>query len=192
MTQPGQTPGHKPLHIRLSDQGRFLSTREAGRAAVRDLERLTREPGDVILDFKEVEAATPPFLQQVFDFVAALIIESKGNGRIVLVAHLNEDLAETMRYVSAHAGRGVVWVHEDKLDLLEERPKLAETLREAQALEPFFTAPQLAKRLAIRADTATQRLRNLIQVGGAERQVDPSARQGTRHLYRVADPKLAA
>jgi hypothetical protein len=179
------------LHIYMHDWGRFLSTRQAGQQMVRDFVRITRAPGDVILDFKDVEAITPPYLQELFDAISALIVASRGNGRIVFASNLNEDVAETMGYVASHAKRGVVFLRDDKLDLLENRPQLAETLREAQRLKPFFTAPELAKRLKIKPDAATQRLKSLVDVGGAERQADPSARRGTRHLYRVANPGLA-
>lgn len=179
------------LHIHMRDGGRFLSTREAGQKMVRDFVRLTRAPGDVILDFKGVEAITPPYLQELFDAITALIVASRGNGRIVFASNLNEDVAETMAYVASHAKRGVVFLRNDELDLIEDRPQLAETLHEAQQLKPFFTAPELAKRLKIKPDAATQRLKRLVDLGAAERQPDPSARRGTRHLYRVGDPRLA-
>jgi hypothetical protein len=188
---PDHTVPQDVLHIYISDHGRFLSTREAGKRTVRDFERLTRAPGDVILDFNGVEAATPPYLQELFDAITTLILAGKGNGRIVLAANLNDDLAETMRYVAAHAKRGVAFLQHNKLDLIEDRPQLAETLREAQRLKPFFTAPELAERLEINPDTATQRLKRLVDLGAAERRTDPTARQGVRHIYRVADPQLA-
>lgn len=188
------TPEQSPtgaLHIYMRDRGEFLSTREAGKEAVADFRRITTAPGDVILDFDGVEAATPPYLQELFDAITSLILAAHGNGRIVLAANLNDDLAETMRYVAGHAKRGVVVVHDDHLDLLEDRPQLAEALREAQQLRPFFTAPELAERLEIKDDTATQRLKALVEIGAAERRTDERATRGRRHVYRVADPQLA-
>jgi hypothetical protein len=175
----------------MRDQGRFLSTRESGKQAAADLARIAAVPGDVILDFKDVEAATPPFLQELIDQVATLIIANQGHGRIVVAAHLNQDVAETLRYVAAHAKRGIAYLQGGEVDLLEDRPKLVETLREARRLKPFFTAPQLAERLDINSDTATQRLKTLVELGAAVRWADPDAQQGLRHLYRVADPRLA-
>lgn len=189
-----ETPEQDPtsaLHIYMRDRGAFLSTREAGKEAVIDFLRITSTPGDVILDFEGVEAATPPYLQELFDAIASLILAGHGNGRIVLAANLNEDLAETMRYVAGYAKRGVVVVHGHRLDLLEDRPQLAEALREAQELRPFFTAPELAERLEIKPDTATQRLKALVEMGAAERRTDNTATHGRRHVYRVADPQLA-
>ncbi len=179
------------LHIYMRDYGAFLSTRQAGKKAADEFRRLTRAEGDVILDFDGVEAATPPFLQEVLDAVTALTIANEDTGRIVLAAHLNDDLTETLRYVAHHAKRSVAYVHGGKLDLFRERPQLAKTLQEAQRLRPFFTAPELAKGLNIKAPAATKRLRALVALGAAERQLDPTARQGKRHQYRVANPELA-
>jgi hypothetical protein len=188
MTDPADSAPREVQHIYMRDHGQFLSTRQAGKAAATAFQRITRNPGDVILDFAGVEAATPPYLQELFDAVTGLILASQGNGRIVLAANLNADLAETMRYVAGHAKRGVVVLHGRQLDLIEDRPHLAETLREAQRLRPFFTAPELAERLEIKPDAATQRLKQLVDLGAAERRVDPDSRRGVRHLYRVADP----
>lgn len=178
------------LHIHMRDRGVFLSTRQAGKEAAKALLAFTEDPGDVILDFAGVEAATPPFLQEILDAVVGLIGANRKTGRIVLAANLNEDLAETLRYVAGHAKHGVAYLDGDELDLLEERPLLVETLREAQRLKPFFTAPQLARRLRIKPDAATQRLKKLLALGAAERKADPTARHGRRHLYRVVDPRL--
>lgn len=175
----------------MRDQGgAFLSTREAGEKAAEEFARLTRTPGDVILDFEGVDAATPPFLQEILHAVSKLISENQDTGRIVLAANFNEDLAATMRYVATNAKRGVVYVHGGKLDLMKERPHLAEVLQEAQHLKPFFTAPELAEKLDIKPNAATQRLRTLIEIGGAVRAPDPTAERGVRHVYRVADPNL--
>jgi hypothetical protein len=191
MTDTAEQVPAEVLHIHMGDRGSFLSTRAAGKEAVADFQRITASPGDVILDFEGVEAATPPYLKELFDAITALILAGAGNGRIVLATNLNEDLDETMRYVATHAKRGVVVVHDRRLDLIEDRPQLAEALREAQKLKPFFTAPELAERLEIKDDTATQRLKALVDLGAAERRVDAGATHGRRHQYRVADPDVA-
>jgi len=190
MTNKAEPPA--PVHIYMRDEGRFLATREAGRRAAGSFRRVAGMQGDIILDFNGVEAATPPFLQELWNEVGSLILATHGAGRIVLAANLNEDLAETLTYVAARAKRGIPYVHGRKLDLLgAERPDLVRTLQEAQRLKPFFTAPELAEKLEIQPDTATQRLKRLLERGAAERQPDPEAERGVRHLYRVPDPKLA-
>lgn len=178
------------IHIYMRDQGTFLSTREAGKRAAADFERLTRSEGDVILDFGGVEAATPPFLQEVLDAATALTHRYSETGRIVIAAHLNEDLAETLRYVAHHAKRSFPYIHGGELALLEERPHLKETLQQAARLQPMFTAPELAEELKIEKSAATKRLKALVALGVAVRQLDPSAQHGKRHRYRVADPAL--
>jgi len=191
MEKPSDNLAPRVIHIYMRDYGTFLSTRQSGRAAAEDFKRLSREEGDIILDFSGVEAATPPFLQEVLDAVTTLALANEDTGRIVLAAHLSEDLAETLRYVAHHAKRSVAYVHGGKLNLFRDRPQLAETLQEAQRLRPFFTAPELAKELKINPPAATKRLRALIALGAAERQLDPTSQRGRRHKYRVANPKLA-
>lgn len=181
---------HHVLHIHMRDHGRLLSTRPAGKKAAQALQRVARTPGDLILDFEGVEAATPPFLQEVVNAIQAVVTAGEGEGRIVMTVHLNDDVAETLRYVAARAKRGLAYAHGRQVDMLEDRPRLAETLREAQRLNRFFTAPELADRLEINADAATQRLKKLVEAGAAVREPDPDAQHGVRHRYRVAGPDV--
>lgn len=190
MTEPQDIPEQNVLHIYMRDDGRLLSTRPAGKRMARKLERIARSPGDLLLDFDEVEAATPPFLQELVDAIHTIVTASAGSGRIVVGVHMNEDVAETLRYVTARAKRGLAYAHGRQVDILEDRPHLAETLRAAQGLNPFFTAPELAKQLGIKPDAATQRLKKLVETGAAVREVDPEARQGVRHRYRVASREV--
>src|SRR5438045_2011572 len=91
---------HAPLHIYLRDSGAILSTRERGRRAAEQLRALTEEPGDIILDFAGVEAATPPFLQEVIDAAHSVILkERETTGRILVGVNMNDDLAGTMTFV---------------------------------------------------------------------------------------------
>jgi hypothetical protein len=190
MTERQDISEQRVLHIFMQDHGRLLSTRPAGKKAAREIERIARSPGDLLLDFEGVEAATPPFLQELVNAITSIVTASEGAGRIVVGVHMNEDVGETLRYVTARAKRGMAYAHGRQVDILEDRPHLADTLRAAQRLNPFFTAPELAKRLDINPDAATQRLKKLVETGAAVREVDPDARQGVRHRYRVASREL--
>jgi DNA-binding transcriptional ArsR family regulator len=178
-----------PLHVYLRDQGRVLSTRPRGREAADQLRVVADEPGDLILDFEGVEVASPPFLQEIVEASHALVRRDKDTGRIVLFANMNEDVAETMRYVVAKRKLTLAYREGDQIQLLEAKPHLVATLRTAQQLRSF-TAPELAERMDIEKDAATHRLRKLLETGAVVREPDPEARQGIRHLYRVASPDL--
>lgn len=178
-----------PLHVFMYDQGEILATRSLGRQAADHLRTVADHPGDVILDFDRVQAATPPFLQELVDTVHALITRERETGRIVLFANMNEDIAETMSYVVAKRKLSIAYRQGNRVDLLEGKRHLIETLETAQRLKSF-TAPQLADQLKIQSDAATQRLKKLLETGAVVREVDSSAKQGVRHLYRAASPEL--
>lgn len=181
---------HKPLHIYLRDRGRILSTRPRGREAADHVRAIADDAGDLILDFAGVEVASPPFLQELVDGVHSLVLRDRETGRIVLFVNMNEDVAETMRYVVSRKKVSLAYREGRRIELLEGKPHLIETLREAQQLRSF-TAPDLARKLGIAADTATQRLRKLLETGAIVREPDAEARQGVRHLYRAATSDLA-
>lgn len=179
----------QPLHVFMRDQGEILATRALGREAAEHLRRIADDPGDVILDFDRVQAATPPFLQELVEAVHGLIMREHETGRIVLFANMNEDVAETMSYVVAKRKLMVAYRQGDRVDLLEGKPHLVETLETAQRLKSF-TAPQLADKLNIQKDAATQRLKKLLEIGAVVREIDSSAKQGVRHVYRAASSEL--
>ena len=181
---------HSPLHVYLRDHGRVLSTRPRGRDAADRLRAVADEPGDLIVDFEGVEVASPPFLQEVVDAAHSLVLRDTNTGRIVLFAQMNEDVAETMRYVVAKRKLSLAYQEGGRVDLLEGTTHLLETLRTAQQLRSF-TAPQLAEKLNLKSDAATHRLKKLLETGAVVRENDPDARQGIRHLYRAATPEIA-
>jgi hypothetical protein len=147
------------------------------------------EPGDVVLDFESVDVVTPPFLQEVVGALQEIIRRDPEAGRIVMATNMNEDVRDTLAFVLARRKQALAFREGKRVELLEGKPKLAETLRQAQALKSF-TAPQLAKRLNIRPDAAQQRLRKLLEAGAVVREEDPDASRGIRHLYRSARADL--
>jgi hypothetical protein len=179
------------VHVRLRDFGRVLSTRDRGRETSEQLVRIADRPGDVILDFEGVEVATPPFLQELTNGIQSIIQTHPDTGRIVVVANMNDDLYETFGFVLARRKRALAYRRGERVELLEGKPHLAQTLDEAQRLRSF-TAPQLAARLKIKDDTASQRLRKLLETGAVVRELDTDARQGVRHLYRTPSRELVS
>jgi DNA-binding MarR family transcriptional regulator len=188
------SPTNTPLHVYLRDEGIILSTRERGKRLAAQLRAIADEPGDIILDFNGVEAATPPFLQEVIDAIHGVVLQSLQShnaGRILLAANMNEDLAETMSFVLNRRKQTLLYRVGKQLELLGETPHLAETLREAQALKSF-TAPELAQKLDIEPSTVNKRLEKLLEAGAVRRERDATARRGVRHVYHVASPELVA
>ena len=168
------TPEQTPLHIYLRDHGRVLSTRPRGREAADRVRAVADTPGDLILDFDDVEVASPPFLQEVVDTAHGLVARDKATGRIVLFANMTEDVAETMRYVVAKKKLSLAYREGDEINLLDGSRHLVDTLKAAQQLRSF-TAPQLAHELKIKDDTATHRLKKLLETGAVVREEDPKA-----------------
>lgn len=180
----------RTIHFYLVDHGAVLSTRPRGRETADHLRTLASEPGDLILDFRDVEVASAPFLQELVNGVQSVIAAESDRGRIVLIANMNDDVAETLAYVVARKKFMLPYRQGDQVELLEANQQFADTLREAQRLRSF-TAPQLADRLHIKPDAATQRLRKLLATGSVVREPDATAKQGLRHVYRAATAELA-
>jgi DNA-binding MarR family transcriptional regulator len=183
--------GHSPLHLYLYDHGKILATRPRGREAADQIRNIADQPGDLILDFRGVEVASAPFLQEVVDAAHGIVLRAaKEAGRIVLFANMNEDVGETLRFVVAKRKLSLAYLDDGRIDLIEAKQHLVETLQKAQQLKSF-TAPELAKELDIADDTATQRLRRLMETGAVVREPDPETSRGIRHLYRAATAELA-
>lgn len=178
------------VHVRLHDFGDVLATRGRGRRTASQVQRIAERPGDVLLDFRDVEVATPPFLQELTNAIDALVHQDPERGRIVLAANMNDDVCETFAFVLGRRRRTLAFRKDSRLDLLDGKPHLRQTLEAAQKL-CSFTAPQLAEQLKINDDTATQRLRQLLENGAVTREEDEDATRGRRHRYRAPAPELA-
>jgi hypothetical protein len=180
----------RPLHYFLGDRGSVLATRVRGREAAQHLRELAEDPGPVLLDFEGVEVASVTFLQELIDAVQN-IVQADNSGRIVIGVNMNDDVSESLASVLQRKKLMIPYLHDDAVTLLEGKPQFEETLRAAQRLK-WFTAPELAKKLEIRPDTATNRLKKLLVFGAVERQDDPEAKQGVRHKYRAATAEFVA
>jgi hypothetical protein len=154
----------KPDVVRLSTYGRVLGTRKLGRELA-DLirSRAAADDGAIVVDFKGVEVASSPVLDEVALCLRAVIADYAD--RFVVVANLNDDVQETLELVLESRDMSLAALHDDTLELLGGRAHLEETLAEAQALGTF-TAAQLAEQLKVKLPNLYHRL-NELQAAGA-------------------------
>lgn len=177
------------LHLRLANEGKVLATRRAGRLLGRQLQDRWTDSPFVILDFSEVIAVTPPFLDELFKAMRAELGGAEGG--IVVATDMNEDVCETAKMVLERERSALVsLVDDDQLDLITTVPNLAETFGTAAKLKVPFTADELAKRLRLSVQNANQRLVTLRKVGAVTRQPDSEVQRGRRFLYLAASPEL--
>jgi hypothetical protein len=192
--QPGAPPGHapsgyvspmsvKPVHFALADHGRVLATRNAGRKVAAHLAELIEGQPSIVLNFHDVEAVTPPFLDELLRVVRAELA-AKREGRVIVVTNLDDDVRETLQLLLDRHRLSLAELRGGRVELLTSVPYLAETLQAAQDLgTEYFTAPQLAERLALKLPNANQRLGQLVQAGAIARERDPDAERGKRYRY---------
>lgn len=141
------------------------------------------------LDFADVEAVTPPFLDELFKELYAELEANEGS--LVLARGMNEDVFETTKMVLDRKNRSLVYCNEDNVDLLTEIPNLAETFEAAKALPNPFKAGDLADALKIGISNTNQRLSALSKVGAVSRERDPEAERGLRYLYLIVGANLS-
>ena len=178
----------KQLHLRLRDRGRLLATRQAGRDVARALQDHWQEPVVLHVNFADVEAITPPFLDELFKALYAELETHEGS--LVLARGMNEDVFETTKMVLDRKNRSLAYCDEEDVDLLTEIPNLAETFAVAKALPNPFKAGDLAEALKIGISNTNQRLSALSKVGAVSRERDPEAERGLRYLYLVVGSEL--
>jgi hypothetical protein len=179
------------LHVYLRDQGTILASRRRGRFAADHLRGLADDPADLILDFVDVEAATPPFLMEVLDAVHAIISRDPDQGRLVVVANLNDDLAETIGLVLERRKETLAYRRGNQVELLKSAPHLAQTLREAQSLKRF-TVNELAERLEIKPTAVHQRLQPLLASGAVARDLQGDEQDQRAHVFRAVNKDIPA
>jgi hypothetical protein len=178
----------KPLHFALVDHGRVLATRTAGREAAARILELLGERRPLVLNFKGVEAVTPPFLDEVLGAVQTAVGENDETC-VVVFFEPNPDVRETLEFVLLRRKVPMVELHRTKVDLVAGISQLAKTLEAAQRLGEF-TAPELAEELSLKLTTTNQRLKTLTQARAIARHRDRDAAHGKR--YRYASPSPAA
>lgn len=182
---PGYVPlmSVKPVQFRLAGHGRVLATRNAGRKVATDLSDAIEEHPAVVVSFADVEAVTPPFLDELLRVVRG-VLSAERDGRMVAVSGLDDDLRDTLQIVLERNKMSLAELRHGRLELLTPVPHLAETLNAAQDFgTEYFTAPQLADRLKLKLPNVNQRLTQLVQAGALAREPDPDAAHGKRYRY---------
>jgi DNA-binding transcriptional ArsR family regulator len=171
-----------PLHFELRRFGQVLATRQQGQEVARSLATDAADERDVVLDFGDVAALTPPFLDELFDAIRARLNRYEG-ATTVLATNLDDDLIDSIELVLEKRGFPLAWQEEDEVKLIAAAPHLRETLAAAAEAQEF-TASDLAARLNLQPTTVNQRLAALLESGAVARTREPSKR-GVRYRYRT-------
>ncbi len=173
----------------LVRHGRVLATRPKGREAARLTADQLSDSSGLLLNFHEVDVASPPFLDEIIRALRAVLLS--GDKRWLLVTGYNEDVGESLEMVLQRHKMTLGSVEGEDLRLLGGSSQLAETLREAQRMGTF-TAPDLADRLKLKLPALHQRLSALTEAGVLGREDDPTATRGKRGIYTVPSPEEIA
>jgi hypothetical protein len=173
------------LYFYLRDDGAVLAARRRGRLTSERLRALATDHKDIVLDFDGVEALTPPFAQELFDAIHAIVGPGLDSGRLVVVVNANEDVLDTLKLVLENRSGTMAFREGEQVELLSDAaPHLIELLQRAQKLRRF-SAADLADSLGVAVNTVHGRLKPLLESGVVGRERDPEASRGVRHVYRV-------
>jgi anti-anti-sigma regulatory factor len=170
--------------------GKVLGTRALGREVVEQLrEKAGLGDRDLFVDFDTVRVASSPFLDE---FVCALRAWNADHAdRFVVLANLNEDVADTLELVLQRREMALAeMTRERKLRLIGGREHLQETLDAAQRLE-VFTAAELAEQLKLKLPNLHQRLVAL-QAAGAVVRTRPAGAPQRPVIFATPPAELAA
>jgi hypothetical protein len=166
----------------LRQYGNVLATRKIGADVAAELRASMEGAEIVIVDFCEIRVASAPFLDELAMGLRAMIADSQ---RFVLLAHLNEDLVDTLELVLQRRDIVLTTIKPGgALQTVGGSRQLEETLAAAQELQTF-TAPQLAEQLELKLPNLHQRLNQLRAAGALTKRDDPTAERGRRHLFQT-------
>jgi len=180
----------KTRHIRLGADRHVLATREEGRAAASALVRHADDaPSNFVLDFHGVRAATPPYLDELFDGLHRALRRHKDETIFAIATNLERDVRETIAWTMRETRAPGLPYLNGGVQLLTNVPQLEETMEAAKTLRQF-TAPELAKKLGLGVPNASQRLARLVEAGALARRPDSSIARGRRYHYLIPPPEL--
>lgn len=178
----------KPDVVALGRRGRVLGTRKLGTELADEIRaRAAKSHRPILVDFKGVAVASSPVLDEIARALRGVILDYPD--RFVVLAHLNDDVHETMLLVLESRNMSLAAIEGSTLALLGGRAHLEETLAEAQALGGTFTASELAERLRVKLPNLHHRLKEL-QAAGAVARVEGSpggSRRATKFV--TANPQ---
>jgi DNA-binding MarR family transcriptional regulator len=166
--------------MRLREHGSVLGTRALGADVAREIRSTDANAAALVVDFSGVRVASSPFLDEVACAIRAEIADRPD--RYVVLARLNEDVADTLELVLRRRDITLTLLTEKELKVLGGRHQLEETLAAATDLGSF-TAPELAERLELKLPNLHQRLVQLEAAGALTRSDDPTATRGRRLLF---------
>lgn len=178
----------KPDVVALGKRGRVLGTRKLGTELADEIRaRAAKSKHPLLVDFKNIAVASSPVLDEIARAVRAVILDYPD--RFVVLAHLNEDVHETMLLVLQSRDMSLATIEGETLELLGGRAHLDETLAAAQSLEGTFTASELAKRLEVKLPNLHHRLKELQAAGAVARvaSVPGESRRATKFV--TANPQ---
>lgn len=170
----------------LAQFGGVLARRENGRKAALELAQALEDAADgaLLLNFRDVDVASPPFLDELVNALRAALHRPQGACYVVVVG-TNDDVKESLEMVLVRHKMRMVALKENDFELLGGGAHLDETLREAQALGSF-TAPELAERLQVRLPALHNRLKALREAGAISQAKDPGAGRGKKKDFQAA------
>jgi anti-anti-sigma regulatory factor len=177
----------KPDVVSLGRRGRVLGTRTlGGELAELIRERAARSERTLVVDFQGVQVASSPVLDEIVRALRAVIADYPQ--RFVVVAHLNEDVRETMLLVLESRGMSLTALEDDTLELLGGRRHLEATLDAAQELGTF-TAAELAAQLKLKLPNLHHRLNELRAAGAVARVESGPSASGRALQFATPNPR---
>jgi hypothetical protein len=177
----------KPDVISLGKRGRVLGTRALGAELADSIrERAARSDRALIVDFQGVQVASSPVLDEIARALRAVIADFPQ--RFVVLAHLNEDVRETLLLVLESRDMSLTVFDDDALELLGGRRHLEETLEAAQELGTF-TAAELAAQLRVKLPNLHHRLNELRAAGAVARVESEASASGHALHFATANPR---
>lgn len=174
--------------LNFNEGGQVLSTRDRGREAADLVQEALGRGNALILNFADVEVASPSFLDEVLTRLRGIL--TADGSAVVVVTGLNQDVSESLEMVLAHRKMVVAGLKDDSVELIGGPRQLSETLAAASKLGTF-KATELADELKIKLPNLHQRLKALTETGAVGRAIDSTATSGRRYDYFTFDPKKA-
>lgn len=175
--------------LNLSEFGSVLSSRETGRAAADRLQDAA-VGGGLVVSFRNVEIATPSFLDELVQRAGQLL---RSRQLVLVVACLDAEVRESLELVVKNREMRLAVLRQGKIELLGGSKLLDETLTAAQELGTF-KASELAEQLKLKVPNLHKRLGDLLESGAVvkgDEGGDPS-RRGQSFVApqpRDAEPK---
>jgi hypothetical protein len=170
--------------LNLAEFGAVLSSRATGREAADRVQDVSSH-GGLVVNFQDVEIATPSFLDEVVMRSSQLL---RGKDLILVITGLDSEVRESLEMVLEYRDMQLAYLDNKQIKLLGGSKQLNETLSAAQKLGSF-KAPELADQLKLKLPNLHQRLSSLLETGALTRESDAGATKGPGHDYFTPTPE---